>query len=488
MYVPNNRCSVKSDRKSGSLNFRVLVSPTPVRQILLSKVLLPCSAMLFCMLFCNVAWGAQESPANPFKNGWVLDTSSSSLTFQTIKNGSTLETNSFTSFEGAVDETGLASLRIQLDSVDTKVDLRNVRLRFLLFETYKFADAVVSANIDPAALSTLSEKSRIELPVEFELELHGIKQTLQAKTVVTQLVGNQVSVASAAPLSIETKLFDLDAGVKKLEESANVDIVPMGAVSFDLIFTISAEIPNGDVTVVAEAAQISTEIPAFKATAGELANELATDVTTEESTDEASVKIAANNAPAEQIAEQVEAVDLAEKVPAVVLVEAQAVGLDSAPDSTPYISPYSTTESEALVEVESEPESVILVEAGDLTVEQCAQRFELLSQTGGIFFKISSARLDPKSVGALTTIIDVVNRCPQVNLIVGGHTDSIGTRKSNQRLSELRAKSVSEYMVKNKVDPKRLSTVGFGETKPLVPNNTRRNRERNRRIEFTIAN
>ena len=174
----------------------------------------------------------------PFSGGWVLDNAASSLTFQTIKNGSKLETSSFASYQGEVDQNGQASLKIQLDSVDTKVDLRNVRMRFLLFETFKYAEATVTANVDPGLLADLATTQRVQIPLSFELDLHGVQQTLQTQTIVTALANGQVSVASAAPISIPTELFNLDEGVKKLEEAATVTIVPMGSVSFNLVFDV----------------------------------------------------------------------------------------------------------------------------------------------------------------------------------------------------------------------------------------------------------
>jgi len=460
MYVVSKRCSVMVR----ILQVRILqVRCLNFRCLNLSSASIVLLTIL--TLFGNVARAADESTANPFENGWTLDSSSSSLTFQTIKNGSILESNRFSSFEGTVDEAGSASILIQLDSVETNVDLRNVRLRFLLFETYKYAQALVSANIDPAVLSTLTEKGRIEVPLEFELALHGVKRTLQLQTVVTKLAGNQVAVASAAPLSIETEQFDLTDGVKQLEESAQVSIVPMAAVSFNMVFDTSVEAQAGEevaekaVENVSKEAEPATPKPAAKPTQTPAADTTPSPVP---------VEIAVEN-PVEVPDEQV------------------AVAPDSAPDSTPYSSPYSAAKPEPKPEPKPKPKPVAVLDTSPLSDEQCAKRFADLTKSGGIFFKTASARLDPKSVGALTNIINVVNRCAQVNLIVAGHTDSVGTLRQNQRLSELRALSVSEYMIKNNVDQQRITAVGFGETKPLVPNNSRRNRERNRRIEFTIA-
>lgn len=68
---------------------------------------------------------------------------------------------------------------------------------------------------------------------------------------------------------------------------------------------------------------------------------------------------------------------------------------------------------------------------------------------------------------------------------VGGHTDNVGKDDYNQKLSERRAKSVKDYLVKNgKVDAKRLTTVGYGPKMPIVANDTPANRAVNRRVEF----
>jgi len=426
------------------------------------------SASLILTLLCNVTWAAE----NPFKNGWVLDTASSSLTFQTISNApgsddSKLENNSFDTFEGAVDESGSASLRVKLDSVVTNDDLRNVRLRFLLFETYKFGEATVSAKIDPAALSSLTEENVAEVPLEFELDLHGFKQSFQAETVVTKLADNQVSVTSAEAVSIGTSLFDLDSGVKKLEDSSNMSIVPIAAVSFELVFDTSAGIASG------------TEQDAEQAEAEEADAEEAD--AKEESTKQAEAKPEESAVPAKADDAKSEDDVVAVAVPVAVPVEipatteAMEVEPDWAEESETYTSPYSSPKTAS--------------ESGaNLSDEQCAERFRAFSQTGGIYFESSSAKLDPKSVDVLSDIVEVAKRCSQFTLTVAGHTDSTGSRESNQHLSEMRALSVSEFLIKNNVDRQRLSAVGFGETKPLVPNDTPSNRERNRRIEFSVAN
>lgn len=67
-----------------------------------------------------------------------------------------------------------------------------------------------------------------------------------------------------------------------------------------------------------------------------------------------------------------------------------------------------------------------------------------------------------------------------------GSTDSIGTEKYNQALSERRANSAKDYIVKKGVDPSRISAQGFGETKPIADNKTAAGRAKNRRVEIKV--
>ena len=73
-------------------------------------------------------------------------------------------------------------------------------------------------------------------------------------------------------------------------------------------------------------------------------------------------------------------------------------------------------------------------------------------------------------------------------LDIDGHTDSQGKDEYNQTLSENRAASVKEYLVKQGVDESRLKSTGYGETKPVADNNTAAGRAKNRRTEMTVRN
>jgi outer membrane protein OmpA-like peptidoglycan-associated protein len=69
---------------------------------------------------------------------------------------------------------------------------------------------------------------------------------------------------------------------------------------------------------------------------------------------------------------------------------------------------------------------------------------------------------------------------------LSGHTDNVGDKKMNQLLSQNRAKSVYDYLITNGIDAKRLTYVGYGDTRPKVKNDSDENRAINRRTEFKV--
>ena len=77
---------------------------------------------------------------------------------------------------------------------------------------------------------------------------------------------------------------------------------------------------------------------------------------------------------------------------------------------------------------------------------------------------------------------------PQIRVQIAGHTDNIGSDAYNQRLSEGRANSLVQEMIKRGIDPERMEAVGKGESEPVDTNKTAEGRQNNRRIEVTVLN
>lgn len=91
-----------------------------------------------------------------------------------------------------------------------------------------------------------------------------------------------------------------------------------------------------------------------------------------------------------------------------------------------------------------------------------------------------------ESAQTLEDLYDFLSENPNVRIKIIGHTDSVGSIESNQRLSEGRAKSVTNEMVKRGIDPNRIEYEGKGESEPVDTNDTEEGRANNRRVEFII--
>ena len=116
--------------------------------------------------------------------------------------------------------------------------------------------------------------------------------------------------------------------------------------------------------------------------------------------------------------------------------------------------------------------------------------YDALAATGrvathGILFDVGSDRIRAESTPTLKSISDMLTAHPELKLTIEGHTDNVGSASSNLTLSEKRAAAVKQYLVTNAhIDAARLSTKGYGSTKPVESNTTPEGRQENRRVEL----
>ncbi|MFZ0472577.1 MAG: OmpA family protein [Bacteroidales bacterium] len=121
--------------------------------------------------------------------------------------------------------------------------------------------------------------------------------------------------------------------------------------------------------------------------------------------------------------------------------------------------------------------------------EGAVKLYDKLMQDGkiianGIRFDVNRATIKPESMGVVNSIYYLLREHPELKMSVEGHTDSDGGEASNQTLSEQRAQEVVDQLVKMGIDGSRLISRGWGESKPVGPNNTSEGKAANRRVEF----
>ncbi len=168
---------------------------------------------------------------------WALDSTASSLYYVTSKAGAVSEVNTFGGLGGGIADDGTATLTIDLATVNTAVEIRDQRMRDIVFKTSESPTASVTVNIDaavidglaPGTLNLANHTATVSLAgmsAEIVTELHVIK--LDADTVIVQL---------AKPLLVNAATFGLAEEVEELKTIAGLpSINPNVVVEFTLVY------------------------------------------------------------------------------------------------------------------------------------------------------------------------------------------------------------------------------------------------------------
>jgi outer membrane protein OmpA-like peptidoglycan-associated protein len=128
-------------------------------------------------------------------------------------------------------------------------------------------------------------------------------------------------------------------------------------------------------------------------------------------------------------------------------------------------------------------------EAGTSSNNGCPEIQDILAEySKTINFDYGKSSIKDEMIEVLQAIVSIIKKYPEAMFVVEGHTDSVGSEKFNQSLSEQRASSIVSYMVDNGVDASRLKSVGYGESSPIVSGETKDDMAQNRRVEIKLAN
>jgi outer membrane protein OmpA-like peptidoglycan-associated protein len=106
--------------------------------------------------------------------------------------------------------------------------------------------------------------------------------------------------------------------------------------------------------------------------------------------------------------------------------------------------------------------------------------------SSGILFNVNKSDIQPTAQENLQKLATILNKYPDTQILIEGHTDSDGKEDYNMDLSIRRANSVSNYLSSLQVDPTRFHTQGYGETQPVASNETAEGKALNRRVEIAI--
>lgn len=180
---------------------------------------------------------AVEPASLPIDADWSLDTEASRLGFVSIKSGEVIEAHSFSGLTGLVTSAGSATVTIPLDQVETKIDIRNERMREMLFETATYPVATLSASLEPEMFADLSIGDRSQLTIEGNVSLHGVDVPMAIDVAVTRIAETQIEVASVEPVILYVEDFNLAGGLEALREIAGLPAITAASpVTFAFVF------------------------------------------------------------------------------------------------------------------------------------------------------------------------------------------------------------------------------------------------------------
>jgi len=189
----------------------------------------------FFFTFLTACPNRINQPEKSLNKNWQLNTDLSSLSFVTTKNKTVSEQHSLKFKQGFLHEQRVFNAKIDLNTVNTLIPIRDQRLRDILFETDQYPTASIHALI-PRHLD-LNANQNATLP--FKLNLHGMEKSFEAEVVI-QMVNKQLVVTNYNPIQVNAKDFALDDAINKLTKIANLQGINYEVtVDFKLTFEIN---------------------------------------------------------------------------------------------------------------------------------------------------------------------------------------------------------------------------------------------------------
>jgi polyisoprenoid-binding protein YceI len=175
------------------------------------------------------------------KTAWTIDRASSSLNYVSTKAGApgvagVSEVQTFKRYEGGMSANGDIKMTIDLTSVDSGIEIRDERLKTMLWNVKATPTATFTAKLGDEAMAKLASTGASDIDVAGQLELAGQTKPVAAKLRATRMGDGAMLVATRAPIVINSNDFGLRAGVEALREVMGLNFIAASApVSFALV-------------------------------------------------------------------------------------------------------------------------------------------------------------------------------------------------------------------------------------------------------------
>ncbi len=176
----------------------------------------------------------------PTAQTWTLDTSKSTLNFVTTKAGQAgvggiTETMTFKRYSGGLDQTGKIQFAVDLASIDSGVEIRDDRMKTMLWNVKATPQAVFTAKLSSENMATLNANNSVDLDLAGQFELAGQSKPVSAKVRASRM-GNSILVVTRSPVVINSNDYGIRAGVEALRDVMGLNFLASSApVNFALV-------------------------------------------------------------------------------------------------------------------------------------------------------------------------------------------------------------------------------------------------------------
>ena len=153
---------------------------------------------------------------------WSVDNDTSNISFISTKKVDVAEINHFKTFSGQLTEQGHFTLTIELASVWTNVDIRDSRLKDILFEVGAFPKLTLSAKVNMDKLENIQVGETGVMEIAADINLHGKIQTKTLSVTVAKLSERRLLVSSTQPTIVNAAQYGLSSGIDKLRDIAGL--------------------------------------------------------------------------------------------------------------------------------------------------------------------------------------------------------------------------------------------------------------------------
>ena len=184
------------------------------------------------LIFCATCMASLSANAD-----WQLVNKDSRLSFVSIKAAHIAERHTFTALRGTVRENGNVELSVDLASVNTGIEIRDQRMRDLLFSVVDFPSADFTTTLDLASVNALAIGARTNLLVGGRLRVQEIVTDVETEVSAVRLADSRLMVSTTQPLLLNASALGLADGVERLRAIANLPSISLAVpVTFQLLF------------------------------------------------------------------------------------------------------------------------------------------------------------------------------------------------------------------------------------------------------------